>query len=155
MKMTILVFCLVLLTVTVCAESPEETGMQFIQIGWANEVLGYNDYVLNEDGVFRRGERAYAYLEVEGYATSQEGEYTVTDIAVDVALRASFGLRLFYQQDLIDYRQLHQTAPDTLWFYIWVDIPTLAPSATYIAEVIIRDRISGEILKHQERVVVR
>ncbi len=150
-----LFFLIVLQFISSSSVLCNEQEMEFIKIGWANEINGYDDYEPNESSEFSHGQRAYAYMEVTGYRVeATDGKY-LTDLAVDVVLRGSFGIRLFSHTDLIDYRELHSLPPATLWFYIWVDIPRFAPRTTYQAEVIIRDRISGQKLQHQESIRIR
>lgn len=138
-------FCLVLLlTLAHPGIAAEEGTFRFLELGWAHEISGYGDYLANYDGVVHRGERAYAYFEVADFAVRDTEDGFLTDIKVDVMLRSSSGLPLFKQSNLVEYTEYATAYVDTLWFYIWIDIPSWAPRGTYQAEVIVRDEVSGD-----------
>ncbi len=129
------------------ALAEEKTEMYFTTAEWAYDVRGQDDYDPNPTGVFARGERGYAYLELEGFEVGEDDGLYVIQLAVDVVLRTKGGLRLFTQKNLVEYDLAYtDSPPDNLWFYIWVDIPRWAPRATYLAEVVVRDLISEETL---------
>ena len=84
------------------------------------------------------------------------GDENLVDLRVDIALRSGWGVKLFSQEDLVEYT-LPQEAfppPETVWFYIWVDIPWWAPRATYRAEVTVRDLVSGEAVSLEREITV-
>lgn len=136
-------------------ESSINDALQFVVAEWAYEVRGEADYDPNPSGVFQRGSRAYAYLEVEGFAVGTEAGEPVVDLRVDVALRSRGGLKLFYQAGLVEFT-LTQPAfpPERVWFYIWVDIPWWAPRATYRAEVTVRDLVAQKDVSLEREITV-
>lgn len=147
----VIVFLLLFTVLTNTGVVQATDSFHFVNVGWAYEVRGYKDYDLNTDGTFPRGSRAYAYLEVEGFSSTEHDDGYLSDLAVDVSLRTRQGILLFRQTDLVDYHAIDRHPPSTLWFYIWVDIPRWAPRATYIAEVTVRDRVGDSaITKAQE-----
>jgi hypothetical protein len=138
------------------ADEGLETGMAITVAEWAHDVRDEGDYDPNPSGVFPRGSRGYAYLEVEGFAVGGSGDENLVDLRVDIALRSGWGVKLFSQEDLVEYT-LPQEAfppPETVWFYIWVDIPWWAPRATYRAEVTVRDLVSGEAVSLEREITV-
>lgn len=133
----------------------EEKGMHFTTAEWAYDVRGRADYDPNPAGVFARGERGYAYLELEGFEVGEDDGLYVVNLAVDVVLRTKGGLRLFTQKNLVEYDLAYtDSPPKNLWFYIWVDIPRWAPRAVYLAEVVVRDLISHETLTEGKEIRV-
>ncbi len=131
-----------------------ETGFRFTDLGWSDDENDFFEYVPNQ-GVFKRGTRAYAYLEVAGFTNyCEDGKYYI-DLAVDVYLKSSFGLRLFVQRNVIEFKDSAKEVIEDFCFYLYVDIPWWAPRAQYIAEVVIRDLVNGEELKHEEKLTVR
>jgi len=146
---------LVLILSLVCSPAwAAETGFRFSDMGWSREEDNFFEYVPNE-GVFERGKRVYGFMEVTEFANEYaDGVYRI-DLTVDVYLKTTFGLRLFGQRDVIEFDD-HDTEPiETIWFYLWVDIPWWAPRGTYIAEVVVRDRIGNQNIVHSERIRVR
>ncbi len=151
MKLAWYLLCFVLLaSPAIGAEEEEvdqleekETGLRFIEVQWANEVHGYQDYEPNPKGLFQRGERAYVYMEVAGFESryDEEKEAYHTDVTIDVRLRSRIGIPLFSENNMVDYVHWDSFQPNSLWFYIWVDIPGWAPRSTYQAEVTVRDRV--------------
>ncbi len=130
-----------------------ETGFRFLDLAWADEVTDYRDYRANEEGIFQRGSRAYVYMEIAGYESlwDEDRSQYYTDISIDVELRSRIGLRLFAEEDVVDYVFWDAYAPNSLWFYIWVDIPGWIPRTTYTAQVTIHDRVGEQTLeKYQE-----
>ncbi|NLM40632.1 MAG: hypothetical protein GX205_11320 [Firmicutes bacterium] len=142
----VLVFVLCLLSLHGAAQEAPADEMQnqirFVTAEWAHEVRGERDYDPNPTGVFSRNSRAYAYLEVEGFSVGKSGVGPIVDLRVDVVLRSNNGLKLYSQENLVEYT-LHSPAepPDRVWFYIWVDVPWWAPRTSYQAEVIVRDLV--------------
>jgi hypothetical protein len=135
-------------------DQAQETGFCFSDMGWSREEDNFYEYVPNE-GVFERGKRAYGFMEVSGFENSYaDGKYHI-DLTVDVYLRTSFGLRLWVERDVIEFDDTDSEPIETVWFYLWVDIPWYAPRGTYIAEVVVRDRISGQQISHKERIRVK
>lgn len=132
-----------------------ETGFRFTQLGWSEDPDDdYLEYVPNQ-GVFSKGTRVYAYFEVEGFSTTLQNDKYSTDLAVDVYLRSSGGIRLFSQKDVVELSTQDNKPRDSVWFYLYVDIPWFAPRATYVAEVVVRDLSSGEEIRHQEKLTVQ
>lgn len=140
---------------TTAAELPEHPDFSFITIGWADEVLGYQDYVSNEEGVFGRSSRAYAYMEVIGFTHEPTEVGYASHLTVSVSLHSASGRRLFGQDDLIDHHAVEVNPPDSVWFYIWVDIPWWAPSGEYEASVVVRDLLGEEVIEHSQKLMVR
>jgi hypothetical protein len=142
-------------TLLVEANLQSEVGMEIVRAEWAYEVRGEGDYDPNPSGVFRRGTRAYAYIEVEGFALGTAADDPLVDLRVDVALRTRTGVKLYSQAEVVEYT-LKQPAspPELVWFYIWVDIPRWAPRATYKAEVIVRDLVAAEAISLQREITV-
>lgn len=132
----------------------EQSGLRFSDMGWSDEEDDYFEYEPNQ-GVFKRGSRVYAFMEVSGFTSDyQDGYYTI-DLTVDVYLKTTFGLRLFGQRDVIEFDDRTKEPLECVWFYLYVDIPWWAPPASYIAEVVVRDRLSGVEVVHQEKLTVR
>lgn len=131
-----------------------ESGFRFTELGWSDDPdADYLEYEPNQ-GVFKKGTRAYAYFEVAGFSTLPQDEKYLTHLAVDVHLKTSGGFRLFTQRDVVDFDSLDWQPRESVWFYLYVDIPWFAPRATYIAEVVVRDLISGKEIRHQEKLTV-
>ncbi len=149
--------------VLACAADPapnnleEDTGFRFLEIEWADEITGYGDYVVNKAGVFQRGTRAYVYMEIGGYESlwDEEKRQYYTDVSIDVALRSQGGLRLFAQENVVDYVHWDPHVPASLWFYIWVDIPGWIPRTTYTAQVTIHDRVGEQTLEKAQELSVQ
>lgn len=131
-----------------------ETGLRFSDMGWSSDEDDFFEYVPNE-GVFERGTRVWAFLEVTGFESYFEDGYYYNDLAVDVYLKTGFGLRLFRQLDVIEFNDPSDQPEEYIWFYLWVDIPWWAPPGTYIAEVVVRDRMSSQEVIHAEKLRVR
>ncbi|NLJ81379.1 MAG: hypothetical protein GX335_10200 [Firmicutes bacterium] len=142
-------------TGVVFAEKASNSDLSFSVALWADEVRDKGDFDLNPDGIFKRGERAYAYLELEGFSWEEQEGYLHTDVHVDVALRTKGGFRLFFSEDLLEFDSLYLNPPENFWFYIYVDVPWWAPRGTYITEIIVRDEISGETLIEHREIQVR
>lgn len=130
-----------------------DTSFRFTDLGWSSDPDDYFEYVPDE-GRFKRGTTAYGYMEVGGFENYYDGESYYIDLTVDVYLKSSFGLRLFAQYDVIEFQDSYRQPQETVWFYIYVDIPRWAPRATYVAEVVVRDRLSEIDLVHEERLTV-
>lgn len=144
------------LTLSHLTKADGESGgaLQLLTAEWAYDVRGEGDYDPNPTGVFSRSSRAYAYLEVNGFAVGESSEEPLVDLRVDVVLRSNKGLKLYSKDNLVEYTLARPAAvPDKVWFYIWVDVPWWAPRTTYRAEVIIRDLI-GEVEMVTEREIV-
>lgn len=140
----LLLFALCMLAFVVHAQDKAVGQMQFVKAEWAYEVRGEGDYDPNPSGVFSRNSRAYAYLEVEGFTVGDGGTDPLVDLRVDVVLRSNSGLKLYSQENLVEYTLNSLAAPPSrVWFYIWVDVPWWAPRTTYEAEVIVRDLVGG------------
>jgi len=136
-------------------ERADESTMEIVVAEWAYEVRDEGDYDPNPSGVFARGTRAYAYLEVEGFARGADVTQPLVDLRVDVGLRSRLGIKLFSQEDLVEYTMPHGPfPPDRVWFYIWVDIPWWAPRTTYVAEVTVRDLVAGGSVTLQREITV-
>ncbi len=131
-----------------------DTGFRFTDLGWSNEEDDFYEYIPNE-GVFKRGTRVYAFLEAAGFSNYFKDDMYHNDLAVDIYLKSSFGLRLFGQRNVIEFNDSAKTPIEDIWFYLYVDIPWWAPRAKYIAEVVIRDKVSGKELKHQEKLTIK
>ncbi len=136
-------------TQNIIAENP----LRFSDMGWSHDEDDFFEYVPNE-GVFKRGTRVYAYMEVVGFTSQMVDEYNKIDLSVDVYLKTSFGLRLFRQLDVIEFDDMTKEPQDRIWFYLYVDIPWWAPRGTYIAEVVVRDRLDNLQASHEEKLIV-
>ncbi|HKM17670.1 MAG TPA: hypothetical protein VJ064_05570 [Limnochordia bacterium] len=135
-------------------EEEEEAGFRFTDMGWSKEEDNFYEYIPNE-GVFERGNTVYGFMEVTGFENRYaDGMYHI-DLTVDVYLRTSFGLRLWVERDVIEFDDTDTELIDTVWFYLWVKIPWYAPRGTYIAEVVVRDRIANQQIIHRERIRVQ
>ncbi|HHX02065.1 MAG TPA: hypothetical protein GX739_05260 [Firmicutes bacterium] len=132
----------------------EEAGFRFSDMGWSKEEDNFFEYVPNQ-GVFERGKRVYGFMEVTGFENYYTNEIYHIDLTVDVYLKTGFGLRLFGQRDVIEFDDTAKEPIEDIWFYLWVDIPWWAPPGSYIAEVVVRDRIGNQKIVHSERIRVR
>ncbi len=139
----------------IAGELREHDGFSFTTIDWADDVLGYQDYIPNPEGVFSRSSRAYAYMEISGFAYDTTEAGYASHLTVSVSLHSASGRRLFRQNDLVDYDAVDKTPPDTIWFYIWVDIPWWTPHGDYTASVLVRDMIGEQEIQHDERLTIR
>ena len=140
----------------VWAEQAGPTELFFKVALWADEVRDRGDFDLNPDGVFQKGQRAYAYLELEGFGLEETPQgYLRPKVHIDVGLRTRWGLRLFYEEDLLEFDSLYLEAPSDFWFYIWVDIPWWAPRGVYRTEITVRDEVKNEILLESREIEVR
>src|SRR5690554_1526024 len=156
--LTVLILCIFLgLTCPnpALAEEAQAEAMHFIAAEWAYEVRGEGDFDPNSTGEFSRGERGYAYLEVADFGVGREGQLFYLDLAVDVALETTGGLRLFTQKDVLELEEWYFEPPITTWFYIWVDIPWWAPRGTYRTVITVRDGITGLALEESREIRVR
>ena len=135
----------------------QEMGLRFLELAWADEIYSYAHYEPNVDGVFQRGTRAYVYMEIAGFESrfGEEEKQFLTDVTIDVELYSRIGLRLFRESEIVSYTYWDASEPESLWFYIWVDIPAWAPRSTYTASVTIRDRIGDEVLVEEETLLVQ
>ncbi|NMB38157.1 MAG: hypothetical protein GX994_01090 [Firmicutes bacterium] len=136
------------------SEDVPETGLRFTDLCWSDDQDNFFEYVPNQ-GVFKRGTRAYAYLEVAGFTNYYEDDKYHIDLTVDIYLKSSFGLRLFAQRNVIEFKDTAEEFIEEISFYLYVDIPRWAPRAQYTAEIVIRDLVNGEELNHEEKLTVR
>lgn len=134
------------------AQSASPQGLHFSTAQWAYDVRDRDDYDLNTDDAFPRGQRAYAYLELVGFEMLEQDGYYLLQLGIDVALKTTWGLTLFNQPDLLEFDSFYLRPPDDLWFYIWVDIPRWAPPSTYITLITVRDLISGQTLEEAREI---
>lgn len=130
-------------------------GMRFTVAQWAYEVRGEDDYDLNPEGTFARGERGYAYLEIADFGVAQDDTpFFFLQLDVDVALETKNGLRLFSQEDVLELKEWYVEPPETTWFYIYVDIPWWAPRGVYRTLITVRDGITDLCLEEVREIVV-
>ena len=137
------------------AEAVVAPGMYFTAAEWATEVRGENDYDPNPSGEFTRGERGYAYLEIADFGVATEGDFFFLRLNVDVALETKHGLRLFFEQDVLELEEWYIEPPATTWFYIYVDVPWWAPRGVYRTLITVRDGLTDLSLQEVREIVVR
>mgnify|MGYP006980732452 CR=1 FL=1 len=128
--------------------------MRFTVADWAYEVRDEGDYDSNPSGIFSRGERGYAYLEIEGFGVGQKENLFYLLLNVDVALETRNGLRLFSQKDVLELEEWYFEEPGSTWFYIWVDIPWWAPKGVYRTLITVRDGVTGASLEEVREISV-
>lgn len=128
--------------------------LHFVTAEWAYEVRDEDDYDPNPAGTFPKGELAYAYLELAGFSLARHNGMHAYHVIVDVGLQTTWGLTLFKQTDLLEFDSFSCDPPDTLWFYIWVDIPRWAPSGTYVTVITVRDEIGGHVLEEKRKIEI-
>lgn len=136
------------------AQEQVEPALHFILAEWAHEVRDEGDYEPNPTGAFPRGERAYAYFEVVGFGLSEQDGFFQALLNVDVGLKSKGGLRLFSRKDVLELESWYIEPPETLWFYIYVDIPWWAPRGEYLAEITVRDLVDDEKLLEERKIQV-
>ncbi|MDD3781352.1 MAG: hypothetical protein PHG88_01460 [Limnochordia bacterium] len=152
--LTICIFLSLLCPLPAWASPEEASSLRLVQGEWAHEVRGMDDYDPNPEGRFKRGERGYAYIVVEGFDVGQDGEYYFLHLSVDVALETKGGIRLFSRRDIYDLEEWYLEPPGDTWFYIYVDIPWWAPRGTYVAVITIHDLLAGTALEERREVAV-
>ncbi len=131
-----------------------EPQLNFVVAQWAYEVRDEGDYDPNFEGAFPRGERAYTYLELEGFSLAEiEGLFYV-ELAVDVNLRSKRGFKLFSRTNVLELDSWYEQPPATIWFYIYVDIPWWAPRGVYSGEIIVRDQLNQGVLVEEREIRV-
>ena len=135
-------------------QSAEMSTLHLSVAEWAYEVRDQGDYDPNPTGTFFRGERGYAYLEIEGFGVGQKDNLFYLVLDVDVALETKNGFRLFSQQDVLELEEWYFEEPTTTWFYIWVDIPWWAPKGTYKTLITVRDGVTGQSLEETRDILV-
>ena len=81
--LTICIFLSLLCPLPAWASPEEASSLRLVQGEWAHEVRGMDDYDPNPEGRFKRGERGYAYIVVEGFDVGQDGEYYFLHLSVD------------------------------------------------------------------------
>ena len=128
--------------------------MRFTVADWAYEVRDEGDYDPNPSGIFSRGERGYAYLEIEGFGVGQRENLFYLLLNVDVALETRNGLRLFSQKDVLELEEWYFEEPRSTWFYIWVDIPWWAPKGVYRTLITVRDGVAETSLEEVREICV-
>lgn len=152
--LTICIFLSLLCPNPAWASDEETTALRLARGEWAYEVRGADDYDVNPEGRFPRGERGYAYLVVEGFELGREDSYYFLRINVDVALETQGGFRLFFQRDVLELEEWYLEPPPDTWFYIYVDIPWWAPKGDYVAVITVRDMLAGTELEEKQEVTV-
>ena len=100
------------------AQNAEQCTMRFTVADWAYEVRDEGDYDSNPSGIFSRGERGYAYLEIEGFGVGQKENLFYLLLNVDVALETRNGLRLFSQKDVLELEEWYFEEPGSTWLHL-------------------------------------
>ena len=136
------------------ANAEEAVELRFAQAEWAYEIRGQDNYDPNPEGRFKRGERGYAYLVVEGFEVRKEEDYYVLRLNVDVSLETQKGFTLFSRKDVLELEEWYLEPPSSTWFYIWVDIPWWAPKGVYVAVIDVHDELGGTSLQDRREVTV-
>ncbi len=136
------------------AHRPDPGELHFTTAQWAYEVRDENDYDPNPGGAFPKGQRAYAYLELAGFSLLNVDGGSAYHVLVDVGLQTTWGLGLFKQAGLLEFDSFSFDPPDTLWFYIWVDVPRFAPCGTYVTVITVRDEIGGHVLEERREIKI-
>ena len=155
----LLLTSLVCSPVSASAAAPVEVqgpadGLRFSDLGWSKDENDFFEYVPNE-GVFERGTRVWGFMEVTGFESYFADGLYYNDLTVDVFLKTGFGLRLFGKRDVIEFNDGTDEPQEYIWFFLWVDIPWWAPPGTYIAEVVVRDRVGEQEVVHADKLRVR
>lgn len=138
----------------VFANTSSDDALRLTVADWAYEVRDQGDYDFNSTASFPKGERAYAYFELAGFAAKEENDLFSTDVRVDVALKTHKGLKLFSQKNVLIMDSLYEYRPDMLWFYIYVDVPWWAGRGEYTTELVIRDELSEEVLVASQDITI-
>ena len=136
------------------AHEQSTPSLYFSVAEWACEVRGEDNYDPNPAGEFKRGERGYAYMVVEGFGTDKEDDFFVLRLDVDVALKNAKGIRLFSQKDVLNLEEWYLEPPLATWFYIYVDIPWWAPKGNYKAIVTVRDAVANTVLEEVKEITI-
>lgn len=136
------------------AQTQEATPLHFTVAEWATEVRDEGDYDPNPGGKFDRGQRGYAYLEIEGFSLGEHEGFLYLTLNVDVALETRNGIQLFLQRNVLELEEWYIEPPSSTWFYIWVDIPWWAPKGVYKAVITVRDQISKSFLEEMRELHV-
>lgn len=155
--LVLLILCIFLgLSYPQCAlaQEQEALSLHFSVAEWAYEVRDAGDYDPNLSGQFRRGERGYAYLEIEGFGVGQKDGFFYLQLDVDVALETKSKLRLFSQKDVLALEEWYFEPPASTWFYIFVDIPWWAPKGIYRTVITVRDAVSETTLEEVREIMV-
>ncbi len=133
----------------------KEAGDLYLAVAdWAYEVRDQGDYDPNPTGRFPKGQMTYAYLELAGFTTAAHGDLYSYHVAVDVGLKTTWGFPLFKQADIIEFDETSPNPPETLWFYIWVNVPRWAPRGTYVTVITVRDELGGYILAAEREIEI-
>jgi len=128
--------------------TPTPTPTSDLTLGnviFCSDVRESDDYDLQPDSTYVRGQVVFAYFDVYGALSKKEdGDFVMHLNVARLALFDSTGQEIGAREDVLDISRTspYLTSSGSLWVYF--DAPLIGPLGEYTMEIAIKDMLSGD-----------